>query len=69
MKYYIHAYADEERRLSDKEDIIEAENDDEAHNKALGIYAEYEEIYVERASAELLQEYEARLKEIKEQKK
>lgn len=62
MKYYVHAYADTERRLPDKEDIIEAENDDEAYNKAWNKYAEYKEVYVEKASAEILQEWERKKK-------
>lgn len=49
MKYYVHAYADAERRLPDKEDIIEAENDDAAYSKAWDKYAEHKEVYVERA--------------------
>ena len=58
MKYYVHAYADAERRLPDKEDTIEAENDDAAYSKAWDKYAEHKELYVERASAEILKEME-----------
>lgn len=62
MKYYVHAYADAERRLPDKEDIIEAENDDAAYSKAWDKYTEHKEVYVERASAEILQELERKKK-------
>lgn len=57
MKYYIHAYADRKKCLPDKEDIIEAANDETAYATAWKKYPEYEEIYVERASPELLQEF------------
>lgn len=30
MKYYVHAFGDERRRLPDREDIIEAKDDSEA---------------------------------------
>lgn len=62
MKYYVHAYADAERRLPDKEDIIEAENDDAAYSKAWDKYAEHKEVYVEKASTEILQELERKKK-------
>lgn len=58
MKYFIHAYADTERRLTDKDDIIEASNDEEAYDKAWKKYAEYKELYVERASEEIIKEFE-----------
>ena len=43
MKYYIHAYADTARHLPDREGIIEANNDEEAHNKAWQNYSEYKD--------------------------
>ncbi len=57
MKYYIHAFGDERRRLPDRDDIIEAKDDSEAHKIAWDKYSEYHELYVEKADESILEEF------------
>lgn len=62
MKYYIHAYADTARHLPDREGIIEANNDEEAHNKAWQNYPEYKELYVKKVIIEFEKTKKVRIK-------
>lgn len=62
MKYYIHAYADPTRFLPDKEDIIEARSDEEAHNMAWQTYPEYKELYVKKVIIEFEKTKKVRIK-------
>lgn len=54
--YYILAFPDSHRGLPQKEEIVQRENEEDARKYAYEKYNEYEEIFVDLCSDELVQE-------------